>query len=86
MAKFSDGLLRYFIERKSKIGIQISKFLGADVNAQNKDGETALMRAVREGNTEVAEALIKAGADLNAQDKKGWTALMEVAYNGRTEG
>ena len=83
MAKFSDRLLEYFIERESKIGIKISKFLGADVNAQNKDGGTALMEAACWGNTELAEALIKAGANVNAQSENGQTALMWAVYSYR---
>jgi ankyrin repeat protein len=35
---------------------------GADVNAKNKDGKTALMWAARYGHTEVAEILKQAGA------------------------
>ena len=35
---------------------------GADVNAQNNDGWTALMWASQEGHPEVAQLLIEAGA------------------------
>jgi len=47
---------------------------GADVNIKNKKGQTALLIAVEEKETEVTkrivEMLIKAGADVNA--KRGW--------------
>jgi ankyrin repeat protein len=36
---------------------------GAEVNAPGTDGETALMRALESGATEIAERLIAAGAD-----------------------
>jgi len=35
---------------------------GADVNAKNKDGYTALMTASQNGQRDVGELLIKAGA------------------------
>ena len=46
---------------------------GADVNAKNKFGETALMRAK---TAEQTKLLIDAGADVNAKDCDGETALM----------
>ena len=40
---------------------------GADINVRNKDGNTALMIAVRNDNTEIATFLIENGADLEAK-------------------
>ena len=65
MAKFSDRLLKFFIERESKIGIQISKFLGADLNAQNEYGKTALDIAHFNRQTEV-ESLLKSAEQQNS--------------------
>ena len=50
---------------------------GADVNARNVDGATALMMAAMHGadSVEVINALIKAGADVNAKTEEGKTAL-----------
>jgi ankyrin repeat protein len=42
---------------------------GADLNLQDKDGCTALMKASQCGHTPVAQALIGAGSDLNLRDK-----------------
>lgn len=42
--------------------------LGADVNAQDDDGRTALMGAAHKGSTEVAEMLIDKGARLDTHD------------------
>ena len=58
---------------------------GANVNAKNKYGRTALMAAAQEGHTEIFDTLIKAGANINAKDNEGLTALMGAAVNGHTE-
>ena len=47
---------------------------GADVNATNKQGYTALQMAVRRGQKEAATLLIEKGANVNAQ-RKGKTPL-----------
>lgn len=44
---------------------------GADVNYQNGDGRTALMRASKRDNKDVVQLLIDHGADVNAVDNKG---------------
>ncbi len=48
---------------------------GADVNAANEDGNTALMMAASSGHIDVARALIDAGANLDAVNSLGDTAL-----------
>jgi ankyrin repeat protein len=55
---------------------------GANVNAKNSDGTTALMEASSRGYTEIMRLLIEAGADVNTQDKNGYTALMMATSNG----
>jgi ankyrin repeat protein len=53
---------------------------GADIEARDKDGGTALMYAAEYNqNANVITALLKSGADLNAQDKEDKTALMRAA-------
>ena len=55
---------------------------GADVNAENEDGNTALMTAATLNNDpEVMNVLINAGADVNAKAIYGTTALMCAAIN-----
>lgn len=49
---------------------------GADVNARDKDGKTALMIAVLREDTETAALLLDRGADVNAVDDEGGTALV----------
>src|SRR5271157_1133937 len=58
---------------------------GADVNARDKHGWTALMIATANGQTDVVETLIKAGADVNAVDEDSVTALMIAALNDHTD-
>ena len=50
---------------------------GANVNAKDTDGQTALMKAY---TTEQVRLLIEAGADVNAKDKNGKTALMQAVF------
>ena len=53
---------------------------GADVNAKDQKGVTALMNAARwNSDLEVITVLAEAGADVNAKDQKGVTALMNAA-------
>ena len=73
------------METAKKGYLDISKLLvnkGADVNAEDISGGTALMRAAYKGKLDVAQLLIKKGADLNAKDAKGRTALSIAVYNG----
>ena len=59
---------------------------GADVNASDEFGVTALHLAVRyayEGEADallIVEALLDAGADIDAQDEDGTTALMNAVF------
>lgn len=55
---------------------------GADVNAVNKYGSTALLEALRYGNQEVARFLIKKGADYHHADNRGITAAQLAAERG----
>ena len=58
--------------------------LGADVNASDENGMTALMGAARSGSLtpELLEALVSRGADVNARDEGGWTVLTYVTRYG----
>ncbi|MFQ5645341.1 MAG: ankyrin repeat domain-containing protein [bacterium] len=56
-------------------------FYDADVNAQNKLGETALILAA-EGHIKIMRVLLSKGADPNARSKDGTTPLMRAADKG----
>jgi len=49
--------------------------LGADVNATNSMGLTALLGAVNRGSNDIIEILVKRGARLDIKDKEGRTPL-----------
>lgn len=60
---------------------------GADVNARDKDGLTALMWAAREGHAEIARVLVDAHADMNVRDcaSAGWTPLMHAIHKNQND-
>lgn len=58
---------------------------GADVNAKDKDGRTALMAAAYKARVESLKLLIDGGADVNAKDVKGRTALITASWEGHLE-
>ena len=55
---------------------------GADVNAKNKSGMTALIPAALRGVTEVARSLLDAGAHIDETWNEGEAALSEAAAQG----
>ena len=73
-ADINDELIRSAkdgdIEKVKQLIVQ-----GADVNAKDVSGKTALLWAAWYGHTEVVKLLIQAGADVNAKDDEGRTAL-----------
>jgi ankyrin repeat protein len=48
---------------------------GADANAQDNKGHSALMKAAQKGHIAVAQALVVKGADPSMSDNSGRTAL-----------
>jgi ankyrin repeat protein len=56
---------------------------GADINALDEHGQTALMNAARDGRTDVVRWLIARGADLDHTAKFHLSALMLAVINGR---
>ena len=58
---------------------------GANVNARDRHGQTALMLAAHAGHREVVEALIARRADVNITAKYGLSALMLAVVAGHEE-
>jgi ankyrin repeat protein len=58
---------------------------GAQVDAKNGNGTTALMLAVQEGKTDVVQLLLARKASVAAKDKQGWTPLHFAAQENRLE-
>jgi len=58
---------------------------GANVNAVNNEGLTALMIATSGGNVEAINALCDKGADVNVVRNNGFTAFMGAAMYGHVE-
>ena len=55
------------------------------VNAANRSGETALLRAVRTGERDSARMLLSAGADPDVSDNEGRSVLMQASAESDTE-
>jgi len=59
-------------------------YAGADLNAKDKDGKTALMYAAENGHADAVRSLLDKGADVNAKDNGGWTAKDWALYNNKS--
>ena len=55
---------------------------GADVEAKDEDGRTALHRAARAGHGDIVKVLIEGGADVEAQEKDGRTPRDVAKHKG----
>jgi len=53
---------------------------GADVNARDCDGDTALMLAAERGHIELVKVLLKNGADVNAANLNGETERQQSKF------
>ena len=82
--ELDDNLLK-----QSEAGNQqeIRKLLeqGAQVDASNPKGSTALMLAANNGHLQAVKLLLSKGADVNAANENGSTALMVASYKGKLE-
>src|SRR6266700_514073 len=72
---------------KARNTAEVQKLLGegADANAKDNAGWTALMWAAFSGRAEIVRALLKKGADVNAMDDSGKTVLMSAALRGHAD-
>lgn len=58
---------------------------GADVNMQNKYGETLLHISIRRDRRDMVKTLLENNADINRADAPGWTPLMECVMDDMPE-
>ena len=62
--------------------VEVLRQGGADVNAKDRWGGTALADAIREGHREVAHYLVSAGGQLNYNEETAAGTLCELAKQG----
>lgn len=74
-----------YVWRDSKTRTERLLALGADVNAQDADGDTALHGAAQTGNVEILTMLLNKGAKPNTKNSVGGTPLMWAAVYGNRE-
>ncbi len=58
---------------------------GADIDAKDNGGLTALIGAAWNGYLPAVETLLEAGADVNVRDNDGYTALRKAKKQGHKE-
>jgi ankyrin repeat protein len=73
------------IQEGDNLAVQLFLQAGMDVNAQDKEGSTALMHAVAGHHMDIVKILLANGVDVNAKDAVGGTALMRAAIKGHTD-
>jgi ankyrin repeat protein len=76
------GSLADTAEQRDKAGISALLQGGADVNAAQADGTTALHWAAYHADAEMAALLVRAGANVNAVNRYGVPPLAEACING----
>lgn len=75
----TDTELIYAVRERKANKIKQLLASGADVNAKNIQGVTALMWASYFNNTKAMQLFMDAGADVNTKDNEGYTALIIAA-------
>jgi len=75
-------VLLAYVWRDNKARVEKLLARGADVKAQDADGDTALHGAAQTGNVEILQMLLDKGANPNAQNRSGGTPLMWTAVYG----
>ena len=87
--KHDKGFTLLMIAASESDNPEITKLLlnaGADVNAKDKQGVTALMKALKNGKPEIIKILLNSGAKVNDKEKEsGVTPLMIAAHSNSPE-
>ena len=80
-----DQALLTAASRDNAAGVRVALAEGADVNARDNHGQTALLFAVQHNDLALALELIQNGADINAQALNQDTPWLLAGALGRTE-
>ena len=71
-------------ETRGKMASQLLSY-GCDVNAVDRDGRTALMRAVERGDGDLVRLLLENQSDAGVEDSQGDTVLVYAARGGKAD-
>ena len=85
MNKETDPALLYAAQKGHLDCLNELLEAGSDVNAKDKEGNTALIKAVIFCNGAVVDLLLANGAEINTENKKGETALYLAVKHGHAE-
>ena len=77
-----DQLMRRAAESGQVSVLKLLTLAGANLNATNQEGQTALGQAAFEGNRDMLQTLIESGADIDRPDLQGITPLASAVYGG----
>ena len=88
IVKFDDSPLHSEAKRGEFTNVQKAFDAGADINAQDEDGKTALHHAAENGHSLTSKSILALGADLRILDNNGKTALelAQAGNHGQTAG
>ena len=78
---------RFLVAARNLDAAEIERTLreGANVNARNRLGESALVIVLKKDRLDLAQTLLAAGADVNLAAVNGITPLMAAAYGGHAD-
>jgi len=80
-----ETVLHFLSIEKYTEGVRFLIGAGAQVDATNEFGDTALVDVARLGNTTIAKLLIEAGANPNASSSAGDNMLHQAVFSGNAE-
>ena len=78
-------VLLAYVWRDNKERVEKLLARGADANAQDGDGDTALHGAAQTGNVDMVRMFLDKGANPNAKNRQGGTPLMWAAVYGHED-